>query len=329
MKNNTIRILSGQDVSKVLSMSECIDTMETTFSLLGKGNITLPHRTVVPMPEERGNALFMPSYLPHINKVGIKALNVHKHNGEKGLPTNQAMLMLFDSVTGSPLALMNGNVLTAMRTGAISGLATKYLARKNSKVVALIGPGVQGETQLEAVAAVRDIEKVFVYGSSLEKAEAYAQKMSTKLNIEIIPSTNYDNISQADIVCTATPSITPLFNDNLISKGTHINAVGSYTYEMNEIPIDTILRSKIVVDEMEAALSEAGELMQAIANNLMTKEDIFAEIGQVVSGIKPARESEEEITFFKSVGVSIQDLASANLVLNKAQELGIGTEVEI
>lgn len=329
MAHNTIRILSGQDVRKTLSMSECIDTLETTFSLLGQGGITIPHRTVIPMAAEGGNALFMPSHLAHINRVGIKALNVHKGNGLHGLPTNQAMLMLFDSRSGSPLALINGNVLTAIRTGAISGLATKWLAREESKVAAIIGPGVQGETQLEAVAAVRPIEKVFVYGTSSDKTEAYAQKMSARLDLEIIPTTDYKYLSQADIICTATPSTTPLFNDNLVSQGTHINAVGSYTYDMNEIPLETILRSKIVVDEMESALTEAGELMQAIDNKVMVKEDIFAEIGEIVSEQKIGRESEQELTFFKSVGVSIQDLAAADLVLRKAETLGMGTEVEI
>lgn len=329
MTSNKILILSSQDVRNVLSMSECIDAMETTFGLLGKKNITIPQRTVVPMEAEGGNALFMPSYLPHLKKVGIKALNVHKNNGAIGLPTNQALVMIFDSVTGTPLALMDGNVLTAKRTGAVSGLATKYLARKNAKTVALFGPGVQGETQLEAMAAVRDLDKVFVYGRNVKKTKAFSEKVSENLGVEVIPTTDFDLLATVDIVCTATPSTQPLFNDKLIRSGTHINAVGAYTYDMCEIPVETVLRSKIIVDEMEAALSEAGELMQPIAKGTMREEDIHAEIGEIVAEVKPGREGDEEVTFFKSVGVAIQDLATADLVLRKAKEQGIGTEVEM
>ena len=237
--------------------------------------------------------------------------------------------MFFDSLTGSPLALMDGNVLTARRTGAVSGLATKYLAREDAKTVALFGPGVQGETQVEAVVAVRDIEKVFVYGRNLEKTEAFSRKMSVQLDVEVIPTKDFSHLSKVDIICTATPSSQPLFDDEFINKGTHINSVGAYTYDMCEVPVETVLRSKIVVDEMAAALSEAGELMQPIANGRMAKEDIFAEIGEVVAQVKPSRESDDEVTFFKSVGVAIQDLAAANLVLSKAQEQGIGTIVEM
>lgn len=326
---NKLLILSSQDVLNALTMAECIDAMETTFALLGNKDITIPQRTVVPMEKEGGNALFMPSYLPHLDKVGVKALNVHKNNGAKGLPTNQALLMLFDSITGSPLALMDGNILTAKRTGAISGLATKLLAPENAKTVALFGPGVQGATQLEAVTTVRKIEKAFVYGSTLEKNKTFCEKMAENLGIEVTSATDPNRVSEVDIICTATPSTKALFDDNLIREGMHINAVGAYTYDMCEIPVETVLRSKIVVDEMEAALSEAGELMQPIAKGTMKHEDIFAEIGEIAAGLKPGRETDQEITFFKSVGIAIQDLAAANIVFNRAKEQGLGTFVEM
>lgn len=327
MTDNKLLILSKQDVLNTLSMTDCIDALEETFGLLAKKEITIPQRTVVPM--EAGNGLFMPSYLPHLDKVGVKALNVHKDNGAKGLPTNQALLMLFDAGTGSPLALMDGNVLTAKRTGAVSGLATKYLAPENAKTVALFGPGVQGATQLEAVAAVREIEKVFVYGRNKENTKAFADEISKNLNIEVVPESDLNTLSTVDIICTATPSTKALFDDKLVREGMHINAVGAYTFDMCEIPVETVLRSKIVIDEMEAALSEAGELMQPIAQGIMSQDDIFAEIGEIVAGLKPGRENDKEITFFKSVGVAIQDLAAANIVYKKAKEQGAGTCVEM
>lgn len=330
-KSNKILILSGKDVRKVLSMSDCIDAMQGVFKLLGEGGVEIPLRTAVNLESEEGNgtALFMPSYLPNINKVGIKAVNVHKGNTAKGLPMNQGLVMIFDSVTGSPLALMDGNTITSMRTGAISGLATKYMAREDAKVVSLIGTGVQGATQLEAMCAVRDIEKIYVFDRNPESAEKFAVKMQEQLGLSVVVGSYPDDLSKADIICTATPATSPVFADNVLPKGVHINSVGAFTFDMCEISIETILRSKVVVDEMHAALSEAGDLMQPIAKGIITKDHIFAELGDLATGKKQGRATEDETTWFKTVGVAVQDLATADAILTKAREMGVGVEVEM
>ncbi len=269
----------------------------------------------------------MPVYLPNIQKVGLKAVTVHQDNPHKGLPVIQAMVLVFDAPTGSPLALIDGEFITAMRTGAVSGLATKLLARENAKVVAIIGAGVQGATQLEAVCTVRDIAKAYIFDRKKERMDAFIKAMKEKLEIEIIAAESMDVLTKADVICTATTSMMPVFKDTEIGCGVHINSVGSYRADMCEIPPETIMRAKIVVDQMEACLSEAGDILQPIAQGLISKDHIYGELGEIVTGIKLAREDDSEITVFKSVGLAVQDLATADLVLTKSRKLGLGVEV--
>ena len=329
MQNNKIMVLSGKDVRNVLAMSDCIDSMQEVFQLLGEEDIEIPLRTAIKMEAEKGVALIMPSYLPQINRVGVKAVNVHKGNTAKGLPMNQGLVIIFDSITGTPIAIMDGNTITAMRTGAISGLATKYMAREDSKVVALIGAGIQGATQLEAVCVTREIEQIYVFDLNTNAAEEFAKRTQEKLGVDTKVGRFPEDISKADIICTATPSTKPLFSDDIVTKGTHINSVGAFTFNMCEISTETILRSRVVVDEMEAALSEAGDLIQPISKGIITQDHIYAELGELATGTKRGRQSEEEITFFKTVGISLQDLAAANKVLTKAKAIGDGLEVEM
>ena len=242
-------------------MQECIETMKDAFVQLENGGAIAPLRSSLPMPSENGSALFMPVYLPNIRKVGLKTVTIHQDNPQKGFPTIQAMVVVFDASTGSPLAVMDGEVITAMRTGADSGLATKYLAREDAKIVAIIGAGAQGETQLEAVCTVREIKKAYIFNRNIERREAFVNKMKEKLGIQIIAAESMDVLSEADIICAATTSKMPVFKNNEIRVGVHINSVGSYRADMCEIPPETIMRAKIVVDQMEACLSEAGDIL--------------------------------------------------------------------
>ncbi len=308
-------------------MQDCIETMRDAFAQLVNGGAVVPLRSTLAMPGENGGALFMPVYLPNIQKVGLKAVTVHQDNPSKGLPMIQAMVMVFDASTGSPLAVMDGEVVTAMRTGAVSGLATKLLAREDARIVAIFGAGVQGETQLEAVCTVREIKTAYIFDHNRERREDFVKKMKEKLGIEIIAPASMDVLSEADVICTATTSMLPVFKDSEIGVGVHINSVGSYRPDMCEIPPETIMRAKIVVDQMQACLSEAGDILQPIEQGLISKEHIYGELGEIVTGMKGAREADDEITVFKSVGLAVQDLATADLVLTKAKKLGLGVEV--
>jgi len=329
MSTKTIRILSSEDIKKALSMAEAVNAMEKAFSQLSGGQATVPLRVGIDMPKTAGTALFMPVYLPDIDKAGVKVVSVFRDNPQIGLPMIDALVMVMNAANGQPLAVMNGEVLTAMRTGAASGLATRLLSRKNSQVAAIIGAGAQAYTQLEAVCSVRDIKHVFIMDIEADRAEKFANEMSEKLSLSIEVIRDESKLKEADIICTATSSFTPVFKDINLKPGVHINGIGSYKPPMQEIPEDTIVRAKVVVDSREACLSEAGDLIQPLKNGRITEKHIHAELGEIVNGVKTGRVDEEEITLFKSVGNAVQDLAAANIVVQKAEEMGLGTIVSI
>ena len=329
MQGNTIRYFSGKDIRQILSMEKCIEAMKIAFSALSSDRAVVPVRSRLELEADNGNALFMPSYMPGLHRVGLKTVTNHKENSSKGLPIVHAMMMLFDSSNGEPLAIMDGEALTALRTGAGSGLATSYLARKDAKVVSIFGPGAQGEAQLEAVCAVRSIEQAYVFGRNQKKSEDFARKMAETLNISVVVADSMEYLEASDIVCTATPSSTPLFDDKHIRPGTHINAVGAYKTDMIEIPPETVARATVVVDQRAACLAEAGDIVQPVKSGLIAESYIHAELGQLANGTLPARQSEQEITFFKSVGVAVQDLVTADLLLKSALETGEGLELNL
>jgi ornithine cyclodeaminase len=229
------------------------------------------------------------------------------------------------------MALLEGSTLTAIRTGAGSGAAIDLLSRKDSRVVAIFGAGAQGRTQLEAACTARPIEKAWIFDSDDEKAKAFANAMAGQGRIprDLRPAlAPQEAVSDADIICTATTSTSPVFADKVLKPGVHISAIGSYTPEMVEVPPETICRAKVVVDSRSAVLAETGDLLQPIKNGLITEGHVFAELGEIVLGRKPGRESAEEVTYFKSVGVAVQDAMAAQLALRNAQAHGLGKEIE-
>ena len=327
MKENEIAILSGQVLKDLLTMEDCILAMKDAFASLGRGEVEVPLRTLVDRPEDNGLSLFMPVYSAGVSRLCLKTIMQNRDNPDKGLPLIHAVVQLFDSATGAPLALMDGEVITSMRTGAVSGLATDLLARATANTAAIIGTGVQGETQLEAVCSVRDIERAYVFDLDQQRAASFATKMADRLKVEVKVAGNKEVLSEADIICTSTSSSTPVFNDGNIKAGAHINGVGSYRPEMAEIPAETIRRSKVVVDQLKGCLSEAGDLIQPIESGIIAVEHLHGELGDLVNGTITARESEEEITVFKSVGIAIQDLATANLALELSKKHGVGQTI--
>ena len=324
-----VLILTKSDLEKVLTMKDVIEVVETAFSELVRGTATLPLRTGLTLSEEAGWMGVMPAYLEKTGSLSTKIVTVFEKNLEKKLPTIMATVMLNSTETGAPLAIMEGTFITAMRTGAVSGVATKYLAREDSKTAGVFGAGVQARTQLMAVCAMRNIERAFVCDKFEGRANVFATEMSENLNIPIETRKPEDVVRESNIIITATTAKTPIFDGNLVNPGTHLNLIGSFKPDVREVDEVVIKRSKIVVDQKSAALEEAGDIIIPLKAGIIVEEDIYAELGELVTGIKPGRTSDSEITLFKSVGLGIQDCATAWLAYVKAKEKGISKEVNL
>jgi ornithine cyclodeaminase len=328
-------ILTADDVRKALPMKETIDAMKRAYASLSDGKADVPLRTRLSVLSQDAISLFMPAYVQAEGEdaLAVKVVSLFPKNPERERPLSliQAAVLVLDAETGQTIALMEGSSLTAIRTGAGSGAAIDLLARSDSRVVAVFGAGVQGRTQLEAACSVRVIEDAWVFDTEVKRAEAFVKEMAgvgeipINLRVAINPE---QALSEADIVCTATTSSTPVFADVDLKPGTHVSAVGSYTPEMQEVPVETVARALVVVDSRSATLSETGDLLQPMQDGLFDEEHISAELGEIVLGRKLGRQSPEQITYFKSVGVAVQDAMAAQLALQNARKLGLGTDVK-
>ncbi|HSO19943.1 MAG TPA: hypothetical protein VLT88_10815 [Desulfosarcina sp.] len=318
-----IRVFSADDVRNALPMPRAIEAMKLAFGQYSSGQATVPLRSSIPTPD--GVTLLMPAYLASSRTLAVKLLSLYDGNPGRGLPRITAVVLVFDPQTGSPLAIMDGQSLTALRTGAAGGLAADLLSRQDSKVVVLFGAGVQARTQLQAVMAVRSVERLLILDPIREAAARLASEIAAwpcpPQRIDL-PSSADEAVQQADIVIAATTSAVPLFDGNRLRPGTHVTAVGSFTPDAREVDDHTVRRARVVVDSREACLEETGDIIQPRAV-------IDAELGEIVNGLKPGRVSAEEITFFKSVGLAVQDAAAAAMVLQEADRNGIGTRIEL
>ncbi len=325
-------LLSRKDVESILTMEDCLSAVETAFRELANGNAVMPQRAVIPVSEYKGIYLAMPAFIGgDMKALGLKVVTVYPDNPSKHqLPTILGTLLLSDPETGKAVAIMDAGFLTAVRTGAVSGVANKYLAREDSKICAVFGAGVQARKQLEAMKITRALEKVTVIDIVPDAREAFAREMSAELDLGVIPTENVEAaVREADIIVTASSSHEPLFDGNWLKPGTHINNIGSHTPDARELDTTTVKRAKFVADLKEANLAEAGDILIPIKEGAVTKDHIYASLGEIVIGAKPGRENAEEITVFKSCGLAIQDAATALAVYNGAREKGIGTEVEL
>ena len=317
-----IRILTAADIRSALPMSVAIDAVAAAYSQLSAGKATMPLRSR--FHTQKGVTLLMPAYLHESGDFAVKIVSVYGDNSKLGLPTVTATVLALDPQTGMPLALMEGDSLTALRTGAAGGVAARYLARADAKIVALFGAGVQARAQLQAAMAVRKIERVLVVDPFETAAQCLADDISSwpEAPDVILAESPQAAVAQADIVLAATTTTTPLFDGNDLKPGTHVTGVGSFTPQMQEIDANTIDRARVVVDQRDAAMAEAGDI-------IIGKAVIDAEIGEIINGEKPGRQNDEEITFFKSVGLAVQDAVTAAAVLKAAQEKGLGTVIEM
>lgn len=325
-------ILTAADVQKALPMTEVIQAMKRAYASLSDGRAEMPLRTRLPVPKHDAATLFMPAFVQSEggDALAVKIVSLFPGNPARGLAFIQAAVLVLESDSGRPLALLEGSSLTALRTGAASGAAIDLLARPDSRVLAVFGAGGQGRSQMEAACSVRRIEKVWVFDAVAERAEALASEMAGRGVVPqdvSVAQTPRQAVEQADVICTATTSKTPVFEDKNLKPGAHICAIGSYLPEMQEIPAETMSRALVVVDSRAAALAESGDLIQPIRAGLFGEEHIHAELGEIVLGRKAGRQSPEQITLFKSVGLAVQDAMAAQLALQNADKIGLGQTV--
>ena len=303
--------------------------MREGFISLASGHAHAPVRMNMPTQENGQRALFMPVFSQDLDQIGLKVVTVNPNNPLHGLPLIHAFITVNDASTGVPLALMDGELITSLRTGAGSGLATKILSRPESSVLAIFGAGVQAYTQVEAVCAVRPIRHVIVFGRSPERTDHFITTLRDRYSMDVVRAKAPNDLYEADIVCTATTSLTPVFSAKHLALGTHINGIGSYRPDMREIPSEVIKTAKVVVDQRVACLQEAGDLTIPIENGLFDESHIHAELGEILLQHRLGRTSNSEITFFKSVGNAIQDLVMASFLENIAIQMNLGTEVDL
>ena len=319
--------LTRQDVKSVLTMDDAITAVEEAFRQLALGDAVLPQRVGIGLTKYGGGGAAMPAYVGgNVDGLGLKVVTLFPGNpAERGLPAVMATLILLNPRSGELLAVMEAGFLTAIRTGAVGGVAARYLARQDVATVTVFGAGVQARAQLAAVCAVRPIEKAFVVDLVSEVTWCYAREMTERLNIPVEPAGDVQTtVEVADVVVTATTAHEPLFDGNWLRPGAHVNGIGSHSPGARELDTTTIQRAKVVTDQTTACLAEAGDLIIPIQEGDITEAHIYAQLGEIVAGLEPGRKADDEITLFKSVGLAIQDVAVAALVFEKAQATGIG-----
>ncbi len=328
-----MRLLTRSDVRRAASMREAVEVVKSAFIELSTGRADIPLRTALATPKHDGVTLVMPGYLSDSESLAVKVVSVRHRNAERNLPLINAVVIVIDPATGRAVAAMEGGYLTALRTGAASGAATDLLARRDAEVAAIIGAGAQARTQALAVAATRPIKRLWIYSRRREQVDEMIAEMRSQLDpsIELLAADSpAQAVREALVICAATTSSTPVFDGADLRPGAHVNGVGSFRPEMQEIDCVTLRRaSKIVVDSREAAMAEAGDLIVAIERGEIQPSDVYAEIGEIAAGLKPGRQRDDEITYFKSVGVAAQDAAVAQAIYRRAAQEDVGVEIDL
>ncbi|MCK4937962.1 MAG: alanine dehydrogenase [Methanosarcinales archaeon] len=320
--------LNKRDVEELVNIYDVIPVVEVAFREHGLDRVQMPPKMYLDFKGHNGDLRVMPGYLEGPDIAGVKLVNVHPDNPGRGLPTVMALMVLNSTKTGAPLAVMDATTLTDLRTGAAGGVAAKYLSRKDSKVVGMIGLGRQARTQLRAIKAVRDIEQVRIFDTSRDSVDAFKAEIEQETRTEIIKEPNVHEVCDCDILVTTTPVRSPLVKAEWIKPGTHINAIGADAAGKEELNPMILKKAKVVVDAVAQA-SHSGEVNVPISKGIFSVDEIYSELGQIVSGKKPGRESDAEITVFDSTGLAIQDVVTADLIYRRAIERKLGTELDM
>ena len=308
--------ISKDEIRSIVPMADAILSMRKAFSDFSSGLVIVPDRMSMEIDGKNATVLLMSAYRNKGKYFITKVVTVFQNTISNPSDLISAYVNVFDASTGDMVATLDGGTITSLRTGAASGLATTLLAKKDATVAAVFGTGAQAYTQIEAIINSRSIDRVFVYSRDIESAKFFSNYIIDTYSVNAKPG-NLCDLSLADIICTATPSTESLFKHEYIKKGAHINAIGSFKPVMREIPSETIIEAKVVVDSLNSSKKEAGDLILAAKETQWSFDNIYSEIGQIASGKVSGRSNDNEITIFKSVGLGIQDLAISELVLDR------------
>lgn len=325
---NDIKILSSDDVRRLVSIEEAIDAVAVSYRELSEGRAQMPVRTVTDFNYDDLTVFYKPAYMASGHIAGVKLLSQLRMGGRNGHPTIQGIVMLIDARNNVTQAIVDGTYLTALRTGAASGVATRLLAREDSHTLAIFGAGAQAHTQFRAMCAVRRIRKAYIFDIHDGAVEKFIEAHEG-LGVDLQPGGDISKLREADIICTVTNSRTPLFPKEALRKGVHINAIGSYSLEMRELPDDIYVGTSLFVDHRASCFSESGDIIGPVSKGLLPDVSYKGEIGELLAGKIRGRDSDEEITVFKSVGVAVQDLVTAHYAYTKACSEKAGSDITI
>jgi ornithine cyclodeaminase/alanine dehydrogenase len=317
-KQETTRVVNSSFIKDHVGMERAIELMKDAFTILSARSAYIPPRVVMTTPDDKLSVFFKPAFVSRYNRMCIKVLTQILENNHPEIPTIKGLVLLIDMEYGRLLAICDGQYLTALRTGAASGIATSYLANPGASTVAVFGCGAQGMTQLDAMFSVRPISKVLLFDSCGTRAADLAKAAGLNGRAEFLLNPALEALRDADIICTATPSNQPLFELKHLKPGVHINAVGSYRPDMQEIDPEIIANSLVYLDDGPACLEGSGDITIPLAAGIIRKEDIRGELGEMISGSIGGRRSPDQITLFKSVGNAIQDFMVANEAYEKS-----------
>jgi ornithine cyclodeaminase len=326
-----VRLLDQEQVTALLGMRECMGVMDQALRAMTRGGAVLPLRTILRLPDGRGAFGVMPSYLDPPDAIGLKAITVFPGNEGTRFDSHQGVVLLFESRNGSLVAILDASAITAIRTAAVSGVATRLLARPDAGVLAILGSGVQAETHLDAMVLARPIKALRVWSRSaghVARLLARARARHTGLPVTAAPTAEAA-VRGADIVCTVTSSREPVLSGAWLSPGAHVNAVGASLRLARELDSDAVARARLYVDRRESALAESGDFLIPKSEGRFGDDHIVGEIGELLEGRIPGRRDATEITLFKSLGLAIEDLAAAHHVLAEAERAGLGQLVEL
>lgn len=325
--------ISRADLKQLVSMSECIDLVKDAFVELYQNRADVPLRLPLDVDAGKDVTLLMPAYMPKLGALGFKVVSVFQSNSQRDIPVTSAMVSMVDAETGVPNAILNGSYLTQLRTGAVTGAGVQLMARQDARHLVVIGGGAQGVTQAAAVAAVREIESITIVDrleASFSRFRSAIDEDWPELSDKLSFTTEAEEpVRNADIICLATTAKQPVFDASWVKPGTHVSGVGSFTPEMQETPEAYVVNSRIVVDMKEHALAETGDLIIPLEKGTLRESDIVGELGGLVLGEFAGRTSDEENTFFKSVGNAVQDIAVGNFVVQQANERGVGQQIDL
>jgi len=326
----SVLILNKEEVESILTMQACIGIMSDAFKALEKGESLQPLRSLMRLPSQKGLLGMMPGYTGENNIFGIKSISVFPENYKKGISSHQGVILLYEGESGRLLAVLDAEEITAVRTAAVSALATDVLARKDASTLAILGAGVQGRQHLKSISLVRSISKVFIWDIADQYTKAYVEDESKHTDKDIIgASTAKEAVADADIICTVTPSREPILRHAWIKPGTHINAVGACTPKAQELESILVAQSRLYTDCRESLFHEPGDFLNPKQEGLITEDHVIGELGELLTGKIKGRETDDDITLFKSLGLAIEDLASGYFVYEKALECSIGTLVDL